>query len=72
MREAMPGWQTTPITASLLRGWVELEKTPHGILPHRLPAWARSQWADPQLLMAEQQPSGERLVYTTAPTIVEL
>jgi hypothetical protein len=72
MRNALPGWQTTPVTASLLHGWVELEETPHGILPHRLPAWAREQWADPQLLMAEQQPSGVRLRFRTAATVVEL
>jgi hypothetical protein len=72
MREPLPEWQTTPVTAPLLRGWVELEETPHGILPHRLPAWARGQWADPQLLMAEQQPSGVRLRFRTTATIVEL
>jgi hypothetical protein len=72
MNKALPEWQTTPITAPLLHGWVELEQTPQGILPHRLPAWAREQWADPQLLMAEQQPSGVRLRFRTAATIVEL
>src|SRR5690606_37090239 len=34
---------TTPVTADLLRGHVELEETPDGVLPHRLPAWARAQ-----------------------------
>jgi len=72
MSDALPGWQSTPVTAALLRGWVELEETPHGILPHRLPAWARAQWGDPQLLMAEQQPSGVRLRFRTTATIVEL
>ena len=42
------GWTTTPITADLLRGAVELEATGRGVLPHRLPAWARAQCADPQ------------------------
>lgn len=36
----------TPIDPALLRSWVELETTRHGLLPHRLPAWARSQWMD--------------------------
>lgn len=72
MNEVLPGWCVTPVTAALLRGWVELEETAHGILPHRLPAWARAQWADPQLLMAEQQPSGVRLRLRTAATTVEL
>jgi hypothetical protein len=72
MRNGWAGWHTTPVTAPLLRGWVELEETAHGVLPHRLPAWAREQWADPQLLMAEQQPSGVRLRFRTAATIIEL
>lgn len=62
----------TPITAALLRGFIELEHTPLGILPHRLPAWARAQCADPQLAMVEAQPSGVRLVFRTAATIIEL
>jgi hypothetical protein len=72
MNKALPGWHTTPVTAALLRGWVELEETAQGILPHRLPAWARAQWADPQLLMVEQQPSGVRLRFRTEATSVEL
>ena len=52
---------STPITAELVRGAVELERTEHGVLPHRLPRWARDQCQDPQLLMAESQPAGVRL-----------
>ena len=63
---------TTPITADLLRGVIELERTEHGVLPHRLPAWARAQVPDPQLLMAESQPSGVRLAFRTAATTIEL
>lgn len=63
---------TTPITAGLVRGALELEQTEHGLLPHRLPAWARAQVPDPQLLMAESQPSGVRLVFRTAATTIEL
>ena len=63
---------TTPITADLLRGALDLEHTGRGILPHRLPAWARAQCADPQLGMAEAQPSGVRLVFRTRATTVEL
>jgi hypothetical protein len=63
---------TTPVTAALLRGWVELEQTPEGVVPHRLPAWARRQAADPQILMAEAQPSGVRLCFRTEATVVEL
>lgn len=65
-------WITTPITADLVRGALDLERTPHGILPHRLPARARAQCADRQLAMAESQPSGVRLVFRTRATAVEL
>jgi hypothetical protein len=65
-------WFSTPVTAAMLRGWIELEHTPYGIVPHRLPAWARRQWADPQLLMAEAQPSGVRICFRTEATAIEL
>ncbi|GAA2274074.1 lipase [Streptomyces ruber] len=67
-----PHWITTPVTAELLRGAVETERTAHGVLPHRLPSWARAQCADGQLAMAESQPSGVRLVFRTRATAVEL
>lgn len=63
---------TTPVTADLVRGAIELERTAVGLLPHRLPAWARAQCADGQLAMAEAQPSGVRLVFSTRATTVEL
>jgi hypothetical protein len=65
-------WITTPITADVLRGALDLERTAHGLLPHRLPARARAQYADTQLAMAESQPSGVRLVFRTRATAVEL
>ena len=65
-------WITTQVTADLLRGALDLERTEHGVLPHRLPAWARAQNADGQLAMAEAQPSGVRLVFRTRATAVEL
>ncbi|MFG2881955.1 GDSL-type esterase/lipase family protein [Streptomyces sp. NPDC048297] len=65
-------WITTPLTADLLRGALDLERTGNGLLPHRLPAWARAQCPDPQLLMAQSQPSGVRLVFRTRATAVEL
>jgi len=63
---------STPIDQSLLRGCVELEKTAFGLLPHRLPAKARAQSFDPQLAMVETEPSGVRLVFTSAATAIEL
>ncbi|GAA4022238.1 SGNH/GDSL hydrolase family protein [Allokutzneria multivorans] len=63
---------TTPITPELLRGALDLEVTERGVLPHRLPARARAQCDDPQLAMVEAQPSGVRLAFRTAATVVEL
>ncbi|MFC8516408.1 GDSL-type esterase/lipase family protein [Streptomyces sp. NPDC057257] len=63
---------TTPVTAGLLRGALDVERTEHGLLPHRLPAWARAQNTDPQLAMAESQSSGIRLALRTRATVVEL
>ena len=65
-------WITTPLTAQLLRGAVDVERTDRGLLPHRLPAWARAQCDDGQLAMAEAQPSGIRLVLRTRATALEL
>lgn len=65
-------WITTPITADLLRGALDLERTEHGVLPHRLPARARAQNVDPQVAMAEAMPSGVRLVFRTRATRIEL
>lgn len=62
----------TPIKAALLRGFVELEQTAAGLLPHRLPARARAQFADPTLGLIETEPSGVRLVFRTAATSIEL
>ncbi|MGW7524208.1 GDSL-type esterase/lipase family protein [Streptomyces sp. NPDC054783] len=63
---------TTPLIPDLVRGALDLERTARGLLPHRLPARARAQCADPQLAMAESQPSGVRLVFRTRATTVEL
>lgn len=65
-------WIGTPVTADLLRGALDLERTEHGVLPHRLPARARAQCADGQLAMAEAQPSGVRLVFRTRAAAIEL
>ncbi|GAA1380421.1 SGNH/GDSL hydrolase family protein [Pseudonocardia kongjuensis] len=62
----------TPVTAELVHGALELERTPVGIRPHRLPAAALARGGDPQLAMAEAQPSGVRLVAETGARSVEL
>ncbi|MFF0226216.1 GDSL-type esterase/lipase family protein [Streptomyces sp. NPDC004629] len=63
---------TTPVTADMLRGHLDVEATAHGLLPHRLPAPARRQIPDSQLAVAEAQPSGVRLVFRTRATAIEL
>ncbi|WP_043682215.1 GDSL-type esterase/lipase family protein [Streptomyces xylophagus] len=63
---------TTPVTADMLRGFLDVEATAHGLLPHRLPARARRQIPDDQLAVAEAQPSGVRLVFRTRATTIEL
>lgn len=63
---------TTPVTVDILRGALDVERTAHGLLPHRLPAWARRQIPDGQLAGAEAQPSGVRLAFRTRATIIEL
>ncbi|WP_169946520.1 GDSL-type esterase/lipase family protein [Microbispora sp. H11081] len=65
-------WITTPVTPDILRGALDVERTAHGLLPHRLPAWARRQIPDEQLAIAEAQPSGVRLAFRTRATVVEL
>ncbi|MFJ3727198.1 GDSL-type esterase/lipase family protein [Streptomyces sp. NPDC090045] len=69
---AASGWITTPLTSDLLRGALDLERTAHGMLPHRLPARARAQCTDGQLAMVEAQPSGVRVVLRTRATVIEL
>ncbi|MBE1500879.1 hypothetical protein H4696_007979 [Amycolatopsis lexingtonensis] len=63
---------TTPLTAELVRGALELESTGQGLAPHRLPARARAQNTDPRLAMAEAQPAGVRLRFRTRADVVEL
>jgi hypothetical protein len=65
-------WVSTPVTADLLRGALDVERTTHGVLAHRLPSWARRQIPDDQLAMAEAQPSGVRLVFRSRARNIEL
>ncbi|MFB9907746.1 GDSL-type esterase/lipase family protein [Allokutzneria oryzae] len=68
----MTDWISTPIDARVLRGALDLERTEHGVLPHRLPAWVREQYLTDHLAMVEAQPSGVRLAFRTDATAVEL
>ncbi|MGI8522795.1 MAG: GDSL-type esterase/lipase family protein [Nocardioides sp.] len=66
-----PDLVQTPITHNLIRGALDLEQTAYGLLPHRLPAWARER-ADGQLAFAQAQPSGVRLAFRTRASVVVL
>ncbi|MGB2571881.1 GDSL-type esterase/lipase family protein [Micromonospora citrea] len=68
----MSTWITTPISTDLLRGALDVQRTARGVLPHRLPAWARAQNTDGQLAMVEAQPAGVRLAFRTRATAIEL
>ncbi|GHG54414.1 GDSL-type esterase/lipase family protein [Streptomyces griseocarneus] len=70
--EEVTAWITTPVDPRLLRGALDVERTEHGVLPHRLPARARKQFPDQSLAMVEAQPSGVRLVFRTRATAIEL
>lgn len=65
-------WISIPLTQSIVRGAAQLESTENGVTIHRLPAWARAQCNDPQMLMAESRPSGVRLAFRTTATAIEL
>jgi hypothetical protein len=65
-------WTTTPVTAELVRGALDLEPTERGLRPHRLPPAARAQVPDAQLAMVEVEPSGVRVVFRSRATTVEL
>ncbi|MEH1030699.1 hypothetical protein V6W11_23415 [Micromonospora profundi] len=66
----MSTWITTPISTDLLHGALDVQRTARGVLPHRLPAWARAQYTDGQLAMVEAQPAGVRLAFRTRATAV--
>lgn len=60
------------LTADLIHGAMELEHGAAGLVPHRLPAWARARNDDPNLAMAESQASGVRLAFRTSASRVVL
>jgi hypothetical protein len=66
------GVKVTAIGSALLRGHTELEATDRGARPHRLPTWVRRRFPDAQLMSAESQPSGVRVVLRTSASVIEL
>jgi hypothetical protein len=55
-----------------VRGAIELERTEVGLLPQRLPGWARRQFPDAYLRRVVAHPSGVRLAFRTEATAIEL
>ncbi|GAA3641264.1 SGNH/GDSL hydrolase family protein [Microbacterium awajiense] len=55
-----------------VRGAVEIERTSRGILPHRLPAWARAQVPDTFMVQTAAESAGIRLAFRTEATTIEL
>lgn len=54
------------------RGALDLEDTAVGVRPRRLPAWTRAQYPDAWMDEIAALPSGVRLVFRTAATVLEL
>ena len=54
------------LDTTTVRGLAELEPTSRGLRLHRLPAWVRTQYPEPQLLGVEAQPAGARIAVRTA------
>jgi hypothetical protein len=64
--------QHVDLEALELLGAAEVERTAAGLLPHRLPAWARAQSTEQMLALVESMPAGVRLRVRTEATELEL
>ncbi|MGV9270052.1 GDSL-type esterase/lipase family protein [Kitasatospora sp. NPDC003701] len=54
-----------------IRGALDLEATPAGVMPRRLPAWTKAQYQDPSVYGGTVMPSGVRLVFRTDARVLE-
>jgi hypothetical protein len=64
--------QPMTIDPSFVRGAVEIETTERGLIPHRLPQWARRQIPDRFMVQTSAESAGVRLAIRTAADVVEL
>ncbi|SDK89258.1 GDSL-like Lipase/Acylhydrolase family protein [Glycomyces sambucus] len=64
--------QRIAIDPAMVRGAVELEATGRGLLPHRLPRWARRQIPDRFMVQTSAESTGVRLALRTAADVIEL
>ncbi|MEV6756863.1 lipase [Streptomyces sp. NPDC051214] len=53
------------------RGALDVETTSAGVMPSRLPAWAKEQYQDPSVHGVSVMPSGVRLVFRTDARVLE-
>ncbi len=67
MRDVIIDGETVAVVGAL-----DLDETPTGIVPRRLPAWTRPQIPDVTMEFVVQAPSGVRLRLQTDTTAVEL
>ncbi|MEW1957686.1 GDSL-type esterase/lipase family protein [Kineococcus sp. NPDC059986] len=63
---------TAPLVPELFHGALEVERAGRGLRPHRLPSAVRTRDADAQLLSAQAQPSGVRVVVATTARRLDL
>lgn len=68
----MPRVQQVTLEDVPLIGAVEVDRTADGLVPHRLPGWARAQLLDPMIGFVESMPAGVRLAMRTDATALEL
>jgi hypothetical protein len=66
------GLRDVDLDGLAVRGAVEIERTSRGLLPHRLPAWARLQVPDTFMAQTSAESAGVRLAFRTAATTIEL
>ncbi|MFG3340978.1 GDSL-type esterase/lipase family protein [Glycomyces sp. NPDC048151] len=60
------------LDAATVRGAVEIERTERGLIPHRLPQWARRQIPDRFMVQTSAESAGVRLALRTAADEIEL
>lgn len=55
-----------------IRGAIVVDRTPEGLLPRRLPAWARAQIPDPFMVQTTAESAGIRLAFRSSASRIEL
>lgn len=68
----MTALQRIPIDHAMIRGAVAIEATERGLVPHRLPQWARRQIPDRFMVQTSAESAGVRLAIRTAADVIEL